>query len=560
MTRSKMMPPVLRAVTVGLCLLSHTLSAGPRLELRHGDRILFYGDSITQQNLYTHYIECLLLGAYPAHNLYFINMGWSGNETSDALARLERDILPVKPTVIFVNFGMNDGHYGNYNVQAYEDYMRNMTKLVDRLMNETGARLVLMTPNPVDPDTNPQLNTYNDNALALFSEFVNDTARSRSLSAVDQFQKFLQLQKHKKSQIIGFSVIPDGVHPNARGHLWTTYFAMKDLGLGFASQCVLAADANKIIAADNCTIENLKIESDTVSFTRTDGGIPLFLYGGLERKVDEDVPFGKEINNLGLRIIGLTKARYGVLADGVLVSGYSAADLSNGVNLATAFRGPWATAGEKIRRLSLQKYRLHFLEWREIRTGGLFDEPPPAEAMENFQVAAARLYDHVQSLQWKAAAPKPVKFQIMPARALEVAQWQTAGPYHAQESEIIDMKFDPENRPEKVDWSRSLKPIGNGEVNLNTVMDKDRGRCAYARHVFKGARGERLFVAIGALGSMKVFFNGAEVAREIVDARNPPQEKNLELALNEGDNVLLLKIIANANMWAFYCRGEILLK
>jgi len=543
-----------------VCLLCFPLRAESRFEFKQGDRILFYGDSITQQNLYTMYLECLLNGANPGLDLHFINMGWGGNQASDALARFDRDVLPNKPTIVFVNFGMNDGHYVNFNDQAYQDYRKNMTALVDRLQKETQAKIVLMTTTPVDSDTNPPLNKYNDTALSLFSEFVNDIGRQRGIVVVDQFQKFLQLQKHRKAQVIGTSLIPDGVHPNARGHLWTTYFALKDLGLGFKSQCEIAADTGKVVQCEGCKVEGLEVSPERITFTREDMGIPLYLYPGLERKIDEDIPFNKDINNLGLRVTGLSGERYGVLADGMFVGGFTTGEFANGVNLTERFRGPWATAGEKLRRLSLQKFRLHFLEWREIRTGGLFDEAPPAEDIEAFRAASAKLYDYIQSLQWKAAKPKPVKFEIVPSRALDVPEWLTTGPYHAVDAELLDFKFDPETKTEGIDWRAGLKPVTMGEVNLNTFLDKDRGRCAYVRYVFKGRKEETLHVSIGSLGSAKVFFNGVEVAREPVDQRNPPREKDLELPLVDGDNAIMLKVLTNGNAWAYYFRGEILSK
>src|SRR5438309_1990099 len=41
-----------------------------------GDRVVFLGDSITEQRLYTTYIETYLLTRFPTWNLQFRNAGW----------------------------------------------------------------------------------------------------------------------------------------------------------------------------------------------------------------------------------------------------------------------------------------------------------------------------------------------------------------------------------------------------------------------------------------------------------------------------------------------------
>jgi hypothetical protein len=42
---------------------------------KSGDRVVFLGDSITEQNLYTRYVEQYLLCRYPGLKLAFFNAG-----------------------------------------------------------------------------------------------------------------------------------------------------------------------------------------------------------------------------------------------------------------------------------------------------------------------------------------------------------------------------------------------------------------------------------------------------------------------------------------------------
>ena len=98
--------------------------------IRDGDRVVFLGDSITEQRLYTTYIEAYALTRRPDWKLTFRNVGWGGDTAwlrqrshpderqlfeadsatqqkmvEEAVGRgLGRDVLPLKPTVVTVKF------------------------------------------------------------------------------------------------------------------------------------------------------------------------------------------------------------------------------------------------------------------------------------------------------------------------------------------------------------------------------------------------------------------------------------------------------------------------
>ena len=47
--------------------------------LHDGDRVVFLGDSITEQKLYTTYIEAYALTRFPQEKFTFRNVGWGGD-------------------------------------------------------------------------------------------------------------------------------------------------------------------------------------------------------------------------------------------------------------------------------------------------------------------------------------------------------------------------------------------------------------------------------------------------------------------------------------------------
>jgi hypothetical protein len=71
-------PLILMALWMGL-LLPPATTAAPGFFIHNGDRVVFLGDSITEQRLYTTYIEAYALSRYPKWNLTFRNVGWGGD-------------------------------------------------------------------------------------------------------------------------------------------------------------------------------------------------------------------------------------------------------------------------------------------------------------------------------------------------------------------------------------------------------------------------------------------------------------------------------------------------
>src|SRR5215469_14646306 len=75
--------------------------AQTQFALKDGDRVVFYGDSITEQRLYTTYVEHYCTTHYPDRRITFINTGWGGDKVTandcqpcagvGGLARIKRD-------------------------------------------------------------------------------------------------------------------------------------------------------------------------------------------------------------------------------------------------------------------------------------------------------------------------------------------------------------------------------------------------------------------------------------------------------------------------------------
>ena len=65
-------------ILISALTLSLSVKAGEFL-IHDGDRVVFLGDSITEQKLYTTYVEAYALTRYPKWSLTFRNTGWGGD-------------------------------------------------------------------------------------------------------------------------------------------------------------------------------------------------------------------------------------------------------------------------------------------------------------------------------------------------------------------------------------------------------------------------------------------------------------------------------------------------
>src|SRR5437773_6336877 len=90
---------------------------------KDGDVIVMIGDSITEQHLYSNYVEMWTVTRFPAWNLTFRNVGIGGDRSTGGNGRFKRDVLAHQPTALTVDFGMNDGSYRPFDEPGFKTYM-----------------------------------------------------------------------------------------------------------------------------------------------------------------------------------------------------------------------------------------------------------------------------------------------------------------------------------------------------------------------------------------------------------------------------------------------------
>ena len=152
--------------------------------LKDGDRVVFYGDSITDQRLYTTFAETFVVTRFPEKKITFVHSGWGGDRVTGGAGggidvRLQRDVFAYKPTVMTIMLGMNDASYKPFDTAIYSTYTNGYQHIVNSVKsNSPKTRMTLVQPSPFDDVTQaPKFEGGYNQVLIRYSEYVKDLAR-----------------------------------------------------------------------------------------------------------------------------------------------------------------------------------------------------------------------------------------------------------------------------------------------------------------------------------------------------------------------------------------------
>ncbi len=242
-------------VVLGAAGLAHG-----ELLLKDGDRMVFLGDSITQQQIYTRYVMNYFALRHPEMEVEFRNAGVGGDTAVGAIKRLDEDVLDLRPDVVSICFGMNDAGYTKFEDERYERYMAGMTVLLSEL-KRVGAKAVLLTPGPVDPDEADDwldAKVYNE-TLARYAKGVKELAARKDLPVYDIHELMLGVQTRAKADDPEFTMIPDAVHPSPPGQALMAYALLKALGCEAQASGLEIDAATGKVEADRCEVEGVEV-------------------------------------------------------------------------------------------------------------------------------------------------------------------------------------------------------------------------------------------------------------------------------------------------------------
>lgn len=349
-------------------LLAAASHARAQFFIKNNDTVVIMGDSITEQHLYSNYVEMWTVSRFPTWKLTFRNVGIGGDRSVGGNSRFARDVLAYKPTALTVDFGMNDGSYRAFDDKIYQTYVKGLQGIADQA-KKAGIRVAWITPQPTERgEPGPQLEGYNI-TLEKFSDGPKEIAKKNGGLFIDQFHPYLTVIEKARAADSKIRITGgDAVHPGPPGQALMAAAILKGMKFPrFISEASVTLDDKgqfKGSVEDNCEVSGVAVKNG-LRFKRLDKSLPFFPPEA--RGILKWAPVLEDMNYYGLQVKGLKPGRYEVKFAGMKAAEHSSEELANGVNLAEAAlnAGPvadkvkqvWKTVQDKNRYFHDQIFR-----------------------------------------------------------------------------------------------------------------------------------------------------------------------------------------------------------
>jgi len=425
-------------VVGGMVRPAHAADAGSKsshkpvpLYLKDNDRIVFYGDSITDQRLYTTYIETYCLTRFPKKNLTFIHSGWGGDRVTGGGGgpidlRLKRDVLVYKPTVVTICLGMNDGSYRAFNQDIFNTYVNGYRHIIDTLQKELpGVRITLLTAPAYDDVTrNPSFPGGYNSTLVTYGEAVRQLGVEYNLPVADTNAPLVAaLNRAQTADAPGAAkIIPDRVHPGPGGHLIMAAAVLKAWNApATVADIEIDAATSRVVKQENSKVSNLKLNGEGLTFTHLDNTLPWPFDRDTERNPDAKLTLAVSdieslFNRYTLKITGLKAAHYQVTVDGKAIGVVDASALASGVDLAALPGLPSNQQAALVLGLTRKHNDLHFRRWRQVQlaNGRKGIDDVPADVQTQLTALDGQEADALKELH-AMLITKPHNVELTPA-------------------------------------------------------------------------------------------------------------------------------------------------
>jgi lysophospholipase L1-like esterase len=411
------------ALLVLMCGLP--LAAQDPFALKADDTVVFYGDSITDQRLYTMLTELFVVTRYPKLDVTFVDSGWGGDKVSGGGGgpidtRLTRDVVAYHPTVMTIMLGMNDGEYTNHTEASDTAYYAGYHHIIDSMQKLLpGLRISMIGPSPYDDVTRPinlQPDGYNA-IMVRYSDYLKKYANEAKLGYADLNTGVVDMLKKANATdpAAAQKIIPDRVHPALAGHLIMAEQLLRSWNARpVVSTVSIDASNGKVSQSEFANITQLHTGSP-LSWSETEEALPLPFAEMIKSNGDRTMALAIQssdvteiLNQEPLIVTGLAAGRYNLSVDGETVGTYSDGELAQGVNLAT-LDTPMARQSAKVQALTIDRLNVHQQRWRALQvplTG--LDLLHLDEAVKSLDTLDAEL----AKKQHEAAQPMPHMFQV----------------------------------------------------------------------------------------------------------------------------------------------------
>ncbi len=387
--------------------------------LRDGDRVVFYGDSITEEGGYGRLVETYVASRFPDWDVRFYNAGVGGDRVSGGWAggveeRLERDVIAHRPSVVTIMLGMNDGGYEPYDPATFAQYADGYRSIVQRLRTALpGVRLTLIQPSPFDDVARPpQFAPGYDDVLRRYGCYVEALGEREGALVVD----FREPVNAGVAAVLATNpdlarqLLPDRVHPSDAGHLVMAAALLRAWNAPpLVTRVEIDAAGPSVSTVENTEVTGLEATDGGLTWVQLDRALPLPLnFQGATVDLAEKAGAGLEaIDRQPLVVRGLPPGNHDLRIDDQVIGVFSADDLAEGVNLATR-NTPMRRQAFSLRWSAESRHELQRLR-RQLLVAAA-DDPSRKETADGLAA-----YDEAtQAARRDEAEPVPRRYRVTP--------------------------------------------------------------------------------------------------------------------------------------------------
>jgi len=210
---------------------SGTGSTALAQSLRHGDRLLFVGDDLTQQMFYTRAVAAALLAMKPELDLRFFNGGRDGATVQSTTQTIDSLLELSQPTIVFLCFGLNDGRIDDLSEPIATAFKKNLATLIQKVESHTTVRrVVVLGPSPIPSDLSEKISPTSYNwtlrDLSLAAQEVAQAEGADFIDLFDHMKRVYLASLHTGGEPLSFN----GRLPTETGHTVLASIILKGIG------------------------------------------------------------------------------------------------------------------------------------------------------------------------------------------------------------------------------------------------------------------------------------------------------------------------------------------
>jgi lysophospholipase L1-like esterase len=338
------------------------------------DLLAICGDSITEQRIYSVYIEDYLLMCQPTNGVKAMMCGWSGASASSSAGHMKGDVVTLRPNVVTLYYGMNDGGYNEPNETAENSYRTGLSKLIADFKAGGSRTIIVGSAGIVDSYyfKNPHhkevsAKDYNE-TLRRLAEIGKSVAVSNDVLFADLHTPMMDAMAKAKAaygETYAVEGEAEGIHAGPPGHLLMAYALLKAMGFdgnigtitfdmntnaatATGEQRIVSSAPGQIVIESHrypfCFFSGAKDSDKADAATQAEN----FNYGNAA--ILPFVPFNQELNRYMLIVHNL-KSPKAKITWGEESKEFTAEQLAAGINLAAEFqRGPFVKPFFEVHR------------------------------------------------------------------------------------------------------------------------------------------------------------------------------------------------------------------